>query len=117
MMLFAILTFVGALLGAVAILVIVRMFWPTTPMSAVLFPGRVPRWAAYIGIPMTLVGLLVWTLGLAARMPRMARFGVGVAVFGASGFIGNWVGGIGGSYALQYITGWPPPAAELPPKK
>jgi hypothetical protein len=113
---FVIITAVLGVLGVIATLCVIRFWSPTTPMTSVLWPLRLPNWIAYVWAPMTIIGFLLWTLGLGLKAPKLARVGKYIGTFGGVGFLGGWVGGVVGSYALQFFTGWPPPAATLPPK-
>ena len=103
--------FLGVI-GTIITLVALRIWIPTLKMSSVVWPLRLPTWTAWIGIPMTLIGLIVWTIGLATRAKGVARFGGWMAVAGGSGFLSGWIGGVIGTYGLQFFTGWPPPSAE-----
>lgn len=113
---FIVISALSGFFGVIALLTFIRFWSPSTPMTSVLWPLRLPNWLAYIWLPLTVLGLLLWTIGLGVKAPRLARAGKYIGTFGGTGFLTGWAGGIVGSYALQFITGWPPPAATLPPK-
>lgn len=110
------LALISAGIGVATVVLIVtgiRIWLPTAKMSAVFWPLRVPNWIAWAGIPMSILGLLLWTIGIAANAKGVRRWGAGMAQWGIGGFLGGWLGGIGISYLLQFLTGWPPPSAEV----
>lgn len=114
----AVISAVLGIFATIAVLVFIRIWTPATKMQDVLWWGRLPGWVAWFGFPMSLLGLIVWTIGIAVGSKGMRKFGAYLSVWSITGLATGWLGGVIGSYALQFFTGWqPPPPAVMPPAK
>lgn len=106
-----VLTFIAAIFFfflIAAALNVARRFLTKYTIGDLHFFARIPMWAVFWTLPLTLLGLLIAFFEVAAGRVKYARESIGIrlVVFAGGWFLGAWLGGVVSSYALQFLTGW-----------
>lgn len=81
-------------------------FFGTTTIWGATYSGRLLRWIAWTGIPLTLLGLLIFGAEVIGGRKVTDSWGAKIALWGFSWLVGGWTLGAASSYVLQYLAGW-----------